>query len=365
MVREYKGSHSGEHGDGLVRSEFHEPMFGTRIVACLRGGQGRLRPDGPLQPRQDRAAAEDGRPQRSSASSRATDAKPRQRARLVGMGRLRRRRRDVQQQRRLPQIRPGRHVPVLSRHLRRAASDARPRQHAAPRPLRPARRRRAGLGRDARDDGAVHLVQGLQARMPDRRRHGADEDRVPAPVQKAPRPHPRDRLVAYLPRYAPYAAPLRAAAQPAQPHARARRARRAPFALSARAPIAEWSSDSIAAPPRRQPSPSREGEGRRTNPPPRRAGEGNGGRDLLLVDTFNRYFEPENARAAERVLTRAGYRVNDARTGLRRARSCCGRTFLAAGLVDEAERGAPHARRAGAASSLPACRSSASNPPAS
>ncbi len=24
MVREYKGSHSGEHGDGLVRSEFHE-----------------------------------------------------------------------------------------------------------------------------------------------------------------------------------------------------------------------------------------------------------------------------------------------------------------------------------------------------
>ncbi|MCC7048125.1 MAG: FAD-binding oxidoreductase, partial [Alphaproteobacteria bacterium] len=32
MVREYKGSHSGEHGDGLVRSEFHEPMFGQRIV---------------------------------------------------------------------------------------------------------------------------------------------------------------------------------------------------------------------------------------------------------------------------------------------------------------------------------------------
>merc|ERR1711960_107744 len=28
MVREYKGSHSGEHGDGISRSEFHEPMFG-------------------------------------------------------------------------------------------------------------------------------------------------------------------------------------------------------------------------------------------------------------------------------------------------------------------------------------------------
>ena len=35
IVREYKGSHSGEHGDGLVRSEFHEVMFGTRIVKAF------------------------------------------------------------------------------------------------------------------------------------------------------------------------------------------------------------------------------------------------------------------------------------------------------------------------------------------
>src|SRR4029078_324785 len=28
LVRAYKGSHSGEHGDGIVRSEFHESMFG-------------------------------------------------------------------------------------------------------------------------------------------------------------------------------------------------------------------------------------------------------------------------------------------------------------------------------------------------
>ena len=32
MVREYKGSHSGEHGDGISRSEFHESMFGKRMV---------------------------------------------------------------------------------------------------------------------------------------------------------------------------------------------------------------------------------------------------------------------------------------------------------------------------------------------
>src|SRR5215813_14977349 len=34
FVREYKGSHSGEHGDGIVRSEFHEFMFGKRLVAA-------------------------------------------------------------------------------------------------------------------------------------------------------------------------------------------------------------------------------------------------------------------------------------------------------------------------------------------
>lgn len=32
MVREYKGSHSGEHGDGISRSEFHEAMYGKRLV---------------------------------------------------------------------------------------------------------------------------------------------------------------------------------------------------------------------------------------------------------------------------------------------------------------------------------------------
>src|SRR5581483_5266146 len=32
FVRQYKGSHSGEHGDGIVRSEFHEQMFGAELV---------------------------------------------------------------------------------------------------------------------------------------------------------------------------------------------------------------------------------------------------------------------------------------------------------------------------------------------
>ena len=32
IVKQYKGSHSGEHGDGILRSEFHEKMFGKKIV---------------------------------------------------------------------------------------------------------------------------------------------------------------------------------------------------------------------------------------------------------------------------------------------------------------------------------------------
>ncbi|HEY1260648.1 MAG TPA: heterodisulfide reductase-related iron-sulfur binding cluster [Stellaceae bacterium] len=58
---------------------------------------------------------------------------------------------------------------------------------------------------------------------------------------------------------------------------------------------------------------------------------------VLLIDTFNRYFEPDNARAAERVLTRAGYRVLSPDPARGRP-LCCGRTFLAAGLLDGARR---------------------------
>ncbi|MCY4645639.1 MAG: FAD-binding protein [Gammaproteobacteria bacterium] len=87
---------------------------------------------------------------------------------------------------------------------------------------------------------------------------------------------------------------------------------------------------------------------------------------LLLVDTFSRYFEPENARAAMKVLAAGGYRVEVAGAAAGRAAGagpglwagarkrhgsrppngsgprtgsrplCCGRTYLNAGLVEEA-----------------------------
>jgi FAD/FMN-containing dehydrogenase/Fe-S oxidoreductase len=58
----------------------------------------------------------------------------------------------------------------------------------------------------------------------------------------------------------------------------------------------------------------------------------------FFADTFNTWFEPENARAAIRVLEAAGYKVHvpTATDGGRPL--CCGRTFLSAGLVDEGRR---------------------------
>src|SRR5712672_128328 len=50
FVREYKGSHSGEHGDGLVRSEFHEAMFGTRLVRAFEEVKDRFDPGHLLNP---------------------------------------------------------------------------------------------------------------------------------------------------------------------------------------------------------------------------------------------------------------------------------------------------------------------------
>src|SRR3546814_9352929 len=62
---------------------------------------------------------------------------------------------------------------------------------------------------------------------------------------------------------------------------------------------------------------------------------------VLFADTFNRYCEPDNLRDAETVLRRAGFAdvaalpADADRQGSRPL--CCGRTFLAAGLVEEAK----------------------------
>ncbi len=175
IVKEYEGSHSGEHGDGLVRSEFHEAMFGGRwLVPRLRGGQGRLRPGGAC----STPARSSARPKMDDRSllplhSRITGRVPIANALdWSAMGRVCGRDRDVQQQRRLPGARPRRHVPVVPRHRRRTASDARSRQHASRLALSgQPRSRGAGLQATcARQWTCAFRARAAKARMPDRRR---------------------------------------------------------------------------------------------------------------------------------------------------------------------------------------------------
>jgi Fe-S oxidoreductase len=56
---------------------------------------------------------------------------------------------------------------------------------------------------------------------------------------------------------------------------------------------------------------------------------------VLFVDTFNGYFETENAIAAARVLHAAGYTLHTLSKG--GGHHCCGRTLLAAGMVQQAK----------------------------
>ncbi len=120
------------------------------------------RSDGAAEPRQDRRHAEDGRRGAVPLCAGLPHHRVDTGVRLVGLERAERRRdrgdqrtrqrrrqhrrpgqgrRDVQQQRPLPQVRCRDDVPELSRHARRAARDTRPRQHLAAGLVGPAWRR--------------------------------------------------------------------------------------------------------------------------------------------------------------------------------------------------------------------------------
>ena len=58
----------------------------------------------------------------------------------------------------------------------------------------------------------------------------------------------------------------------------------------------------------------------------------------LFVDCFNRWFEPENARAAESVLKKLEYEVIDLSLPDDQRPLCCGRTFLSVGMIEEARK---------------------------
>jgi Fe-S oxidoreductase len=129
----------------------------------------------------------------------------------------------------------------------------------------------------------------------------------------------KDRLIAYLPRYAAHASRARALLhlRDRLPGAAALSQRLLGF--SAGRSLPRWHA-------------------RPYLPPANGADLAHDARDVvLLADTFTTWFEPDIARAAEAVLTAAGYRVRVPDPGGSRP-LCCGRTFLATGLVEEARR---------------------------
>ncbi|HTD33878.1 MAG TPA: FAD-linked oxidase C-terminal domain-containing protein, partial [Candidatus Elarobacter sp.] len=125
-----------------------------------------------------------------------------------------------------------------------------------------------------------------------------------------------DRIVAGLPRTAYRLGPLRALANLPQRIPGLAQLMERVAGFTARRPLPAW-----------HPRPFRE---------PR--GAPSGGREaVLFVDTFNRWFEADVARAAERVMRAAGYAVTFARARSGGARPlCCGRTYLSAGQLDDA-----------------------------
>lgn len=67
---------------------------------------------------------------------------------------------------------------------------------------------------------------------------------------------------------------------------------------------------------------------------------------VLLVDTFNRYFEPQVPTAALELLMASGYRVALAPVAEGERPLCCGRTWLAQGMIEHARREAERLVRA-------------------
>jgi FAD/FMN-containing dehydrogenase/Fe-S oxidoreductase len=329
MVREYKGSHSGEHGDGLVRSEFHEAMFGSRMVRAFEEVKDAFDPTGLFNPGKivrppkmdDRNLFRfkpDYRPLPLdtaldwsewggfAAAAEMCNNNGACRARDAGV------------------MCPSFQATGDEQHLTRGRANT----------LRLALSGQLGpdalVSDDMRETMALCIsCKGCKRECPT----GVDMARMKIEfLHHYRRRHgltPRDRLIAYLPRYAPYAARIAPLMNLRNRVPMLARLGEKLFGLSAQRQLPRWSARPYAG----------------ARPPfslsaRRRAERGfpyeeDGREVVLLVDTFNRYFEPENARAAERVLMRAGYRVVIPDPARGRP-LCCGRTFFAAGLVDEA-----------------------------
>ncbi len=320
LVRNFKGSHSGEHGDGIVRSEFHDYMFGPRIVTAFEEIKDLFDPRGLMNPGKIvRAPRFDDRTNfrfngnyKVAAIKPALDwsAYPGPAGGLAGAVEMCNNNgacRKLSGGAMCPSYRVTRNERDLTRGrangLRLALSGQ--------------------LGPDAltSDDMAASLALCVSCKACKREcPTGVDMARMKIEVQSARAARHgislRDRLVAYLPRYASSAALV------------------APVLnLRDRVPGLAWLSERLLGLAAERTLPAWRTD-TFTNPPSQPIASNS---VVLWADTFNRTFERERLDAARTVLEAAGHRVHVATPldGSRRP-LCCGRTFLSAGLVDKA-----------------------------
>jgi Fe-S oxidoreductase len=345
MVREYKGSHSGEHGDGLSRSEFNEPMFGSRLARAFEEVKDRFDPDGLFNPGKivrppkfdDRSLFRFKPGYRGVAVKTELDwsAYPGAGDGLQGAAEM------CNNNGACRKLAGGVMCPSY-----RVTRDERDVTRGRANTLRLAITGQLGPDALAGDEMLETLslcvsCKGCRRECPT----GVDVARMKIEVLAArARRHGfslRDRLIGWLPRYAPYAARFAWLMNWRNQSAVLRRLSESMLGFSEKRSLPRWRSDVW-----RDPSPVRPREGGDPAPSgqvemsgwmPASAGmSGVGGEVVLFADTFNRYFERENLAAAQRVLTAAGYRVHAAVPPGGRRPLCCGRTFLSVGAVAQA-----------------------------
>ena len=326
LVREYKGSHSGEHGDGIVRSEFNEPMFGTRIARAFEAVKDAFDPDGLLNPgRVVRAPRMDDRSLFRYGPNYAADPKVAPALDWSGwsggrgdtthglLGAVEMCNNNGTCRKPGPDVMcPSFRVTRDERHLTRGRANT----------LRLALTGQLGPEALASDDVAAALALCVSCKACKREcPTGVDMAKMKIEAlharAKARGVSAKDRLIAELPRWAPFAArlPFLANAWGSVPGLAALTERVLGFAAARSLPRFRrdaFRDDELPAP------------------------TGRAGEVILYPDPFNRYFEPENLRAAVRVLRAAGYEPTVARPERGRRPLDSGRTYLAAGLVDQA-----------------------------
>ena len=330
MVKQYKGSYSGEHGDGLVRSEWVEPFFGPRLTRAFGEIKDLFDPKGLMNPgkivrpsKQDDRSLFRYRPGYKIVSIKtALDWSEHETgaghrgdgfAKAVEMCNNNGHCRKFDAGTMCPSYR----VTREEQHLTRGRANT----------LRLALS--GQLGPDALGSDELYATLELCVSCKGCRREcptGVDMAKMKVEFLHHYRQRHalsiKERLVAYLPRYAPHASRLTPLVNVLQ------RTFKGLLGFAPQRSLPKWRGDAFKD---RAPHP---------NPLPavgERVGVRGEGREVvLLIDTFNRYFEPENARAALAVLQAAGYTVHLPLAVDGGRPLCCGRTYLAAGLVDEA-----------------------------